>query len=84
MDQYNLKLARVTPIPNLTTNTVVQHDYTTPPFGRTTLNLQLSVPIPLFDRNHGNILAADGTLNARLPGARPHPQRPGQHPGRRL
>jgi cobalt-zinc-cadmium efflux system outer membrane protein len=61
-DQYNLKLARVTPIPNLTTNTVVQHDYTTPPFG-TTVNLQLSVPIPVFDRNRGGILAADGTLN---------------------
>ena len=62
MDQYNLKLARVTPIPNITTNTVVQHDYTTPPFG-TTVNLQLSVPIPIFDHNRGNILAADGTLN---------------------
>ena len=62
MDQNNLKLARVTPIPNLTTNTVIQHDYTTPPFG-TTINLQLSVPIPVFDRNRGNILAADSTLN---------------------
>jgi cobalt-zinc-cadmium efflux system outer membrane protein len=62
-DQYNLKLARVTPIPNLTTNTVVQHDYTTPPVGRTTVNLQLSIPIPVFDRNRGGILAADATLN---------------------
>ena len=30
--QYQLKLARVTPIcPNIDTNTVIEHDYTTPP-----------------------------------------------------
>ena len=44
--QYQLQLARLTPIcPNIDTNTVIEHDYTTPPFN-TAISLQVGVPIP--------------------------------------
>ena len=60
--QYQLKLARVTPIcPNIDTNTVIEHDYTTPPFG-TVASLQVGVPLPIFDNNRGNIIAAEAAL----------------------
>jgi len=60
--QYQLKLARLTPIcPNIDTNTVVEHDYTTPPFG-TVVSLQVGVPLPIFDNNRGNIIAAEAAL----------------------
>ena len=60
--QYKLQRARVTPIPDVTVNTVVQHDYTTPPFN-TTYNLQIGVPVPIFNRNRGNILSAEADLS---------------------
>ncbi len=60
--QYQLKLARVTPVcPNIDTNTVIEHDFTTPPFG-TVASLQIGVPLPIFDNNRGNIIAAEAAL----------------------
>ena len=60
--QYQLRLARITPIcPNIDTNTVIEHDYTTPPFG-TVVSLQVGVPLPVFDHNRGNIIAAEAAL----------------------
>ena len=40
----------------------VQQDSTTRPIYRTTYNRQVGVPVPIFDRNQGNILNAQGTL----------------------
>jgi len=60
--QYQLRLARITPVcPNIDTNTVIEHDYTTPPFG-TVVSLQVGVPLPIFDDNRGNIIAAEAAL----------------------
>jgi outer membrane protein, heavy metal efflux system len=60
--QYQLKLARLTPVcPNIDTTTAIEHDYTTPPFG-TTVSLQVGVPLPVFDNNRGNIIAAEAAL----------------------
>lgn len=56
-----LQLARVTPLPNLDVTTVVQRDYTFEP-GTYTYNLLLGGELPVFDRNQGNIVAAQAAL----------------------
>ena len=57
-----MKLAQLTPnVPDVDVNTVIEHDFTTPPFN-TVLSLQVGVPLPIFDNNRGNILAADAAL----------------------
>ena len=43
--------------PDLTLYSTIQKDYTGPPFN-TTYNIQVSIPLPVFDRNQGNILKA--------------------------
>lgn len=57
--RLQLQLARVTPYPNVETNTYVQYDYSTntPQFG-----LQVGVALPVFDRNQGNIAHAEAQL----------------------
>ena len=45
-------------IPDLRVYTAVQDDSTTPPVQRTTWNLQVGVPVPIFDLNRGNIQKA--------------------------
>jgi cobalt-zinc-cadmium efflux system outer membrane protein len=59
--RYDLRLAEVTPIPDVDIYSAIQKDFTTPPFG-TTYNLQVSVPVPVFDRNQGAIRTACGLL----------------------
>jgi cobalt-zinc-cadmium efflux system outer membrane protein len=69
---YNLALARVTPIPDVTVNFVVQKDYTTPPF-QVVHSLQFGGPLPVWDQNRGAIQQADGQLSqaaAQLPQTR--------------
>jgi len=62
-NQYNLRLQRATPIPDVTVYSAVQRDSTSPLTpNRTTFNLQLSVPVPVFNRNQGNITSARATL----------------------
>ncbi len=58
---YNLRLQRVTPIPDVDVRTAVQYDDTTPR-GDTTYNLEVSVPLPVLNRNRGNIVAAEAEL----------------------
>jgi cobalt-zinc-cadmium efflux system outer membrane protein len=53
--QTNLTLQRRIPIPDVTFNNTQQHDNAT---GNYQFNLQLGIPIPLFDRNQGNIRSA--------------------------
>jgi cobalt-zinc-cadmium efflux system outer membrane protein len=60
-DRYNLRLAQVTPIPDISLKLVVQKDYTAPPFN-TTANVEIGVPIPVWDRNQGAIKQAESDL----------------------
>jgi outer membrane protein, heavy metal efflux system len=57
--QYNLRLAEVTRLPDLQTNTVFQHDNSA---GNFQFNVQLGVALPLWDRNQGNIYQARAQL----------------------
>jgi cobalt-zinc-cadmium efflux system outer membrane protein len=60
--RYNLRLQEVTRIPDLMFYMALQKDYTTGPVYRTTFNTQVGVPVPVFDKNQGNIMNAHGTL----------------------
>jgi len=57
----NLRLQEVTPIPNLNVYGAFQHDDTTP-LSDFAANVQVSAPVPVFDRNQGNITAAHAEL----------------------
>ncbi len=60
--QYNLKLAQITPLfPDLDVNLGMQKDFGNSPFG-TYQTLILGLPIPVWDQNKGNIIAAQGAL----------------------
>jgi cobalt-zinc-cadmium efflux system outer membrane protein len=63
--RYNLRLAQVTGYPDVNVSAVVQQD-ATPVFtsgpNRIITVLQMSVPVPIFDRNQGGIQQAQGTL----------------------
>lgn len=60
--RVNLRLQEVTPIPDLVFYTALQKDYTTAPIYRMTYNMQVGVPVPIFDKNQGNIMKAHATL----------------------
>src|SRR5581483_792259 len=60
-NEYNLKLAQVTPVPDVDVRWVVQKDYTGPPFIVNT-SLQVGFNIPVWDRNQGGIIQAQGNL----------------------
>ena len=60
--QRLLHLAKMTPwIPDINVDASIQHDNTVAPYG-TAYNLHAGIPIPLFDRNRGNIMSADAAL----------------------
>jgi outer membrane protein, heavy metal efflux system len=59
--QFNLKLAQVTPVPDVTLNVLVQKDYTAPP-NQIVHSLQFGIPVPIWDQNQGNIKQAEGML----------------------
>jgi cobalt-zinc-cadmium efflux system outer membrane protein len=60
--KYNLKLAQVTPVvPNLDAHFTLEKDFTVAPFG-TYQQFSLSLPIPIWDQNKGNIIAAQAAL----------------------
>ncbi len=62
--QLQLRLQNITPIPDLQLYGAFQQDFTTPGFARTSYNVQVGVPVPVFDRNRGNILSAEGRLRS--------------------
>jgi outer membrane protein, heavy metal efflux system len=64
--RLQLRLQEVTPIPDLQVYGTYQQDFTTPGFARTSYNMQVGVPVPVFDRNRGNILSAQGRLNSAM------------------
>ncbi len=59
--QLLLRLAKVTPVPDVDLNFVLQRDYTFSP-GTTTYNLNLGGEIPVFNQNRGNIVTAHAEL----------------------
>jgi cobalt-zinc-cadmium efflux system outer membrane protein len=59
--KLNLKLAKITPVPDVTLNVLLQKDYTAPP-NLLVHSLQFGVPVPIFDQNLGNIKQAGGQL----------------------
>lgn len=59
--QNSLRLEEVRPIPNLTVYSAFQHDDTTP-LDHFSANLQISAPLPIYDRNQGNIASAHADL----------------------
>jgi cobalt-zinc-cadmium efflux system outer membrane protein len=63
--EYLLKLARITPIPDVEVNALVQKDYTTPPF-LIAPSVHVGVPVPIWDRNQGGIQQAQGFLTQTL------------------
>jgi cobalt-zinc-cadmium efflux system outer membrane protein len=60
--QYNLKLAQVTGLfPNLDVYMALEKDFVNPPHG-TYQALALGLPLPVWNQNKGNIIAAQGAL----------------------
>ncbi len=59
--QYQLRLAEVTPIPDISTHTYMQRDNTDIPT-RIQYGVQAGIAIPIFDRNQGNIRSAQSHL----------------------
>lgn len=57
----NLRLQEAIPIPNVTLYAAFQHDDTTPLSDYST-NVQISAPVPAFNRNQGNITTAHAEL----------------------
>lgn len=60
--RLGVRLAEVTPVPDIKVYSAIQRDFTTPPVGRTTYNLQVGVPVPIFNQNRGGIRKAQGEL----------------------
>jgi cobalt-zinc-cadmium efflux system outer membrane protein len=60
--QYNLKLAQVTPVfPDLDVLLWMNKDFGNPPHG-TYQDVRLGFPLPIWDQNKGNIIAAQAAL----------------------
>jgi cobalt-zinc-cadmium efflux system outer membrane protein len=59
--RYNLRLAQVAPVPDVGVRVMVQKDFTTPPF-LTDTSVQVGVPVPIWDKNQGNIRKAQAEL----------------------
>lgn len=59
--RYRLELARVTPVPDINVRVMVQKDRTAPPFNLSP-SVAVSVPVPIYDRNQGNIHQAQAAV----------------------
>jgi cobalt-zinc-cadmium efflux system outer membrane protein len=59
--RYNLKLAQVTPIPDVDVHLTVTKESTLPPFTWVT-GVQIAVPVPIWDQNKGPTMAAQAGL----------------------
>jgi cobalt-zinc-cadmium efflux system outer membrane protein len=59
--RYNLKLAQVTPVPDVSVGLIVTRDYSVEP-KQTVPSLTLGVPLPVWDRNKGGVMSAEAAL----------------------
>jgi outer membrane protein, heavy metal efflux system len=53
-----VRYQRALVVPDVTVGGAFQNDFTVPGFSRTSYNLNVNVPLPIFDRNQGNIKSA--------------------------
>jgi outer membrane protein, heavy metal efflux system len=60
--RLKLQLQRVVPVPDVQFYGTAQRDFTTPGTPRTTYNVQVGLPLPIWDGNKGNIMNAEGNL----------------------
>ncbi len=60
--RYNLRLAEVTAVPDVTVTTTIANDNSLGVSNRVTAGLQATVPVPVWDRNLGAIQQARGNL----------------------
>ncbi|HJT34171.1 MAG TPA: TolC family protein [Pirellulales bacterium] len=60
--QYALRLEEVTPIPDVVLYFTAQKDFTQPGARSTSYNSQVGLPLPIWNRNQGNIISARGDL----------------------
>jgi cobalt-zinc-cadmium efflux system outer membrane protein len=60
-NQYNLKLAQLTPVPDVTVHLGMNHDASSivQPYN---FIMIVSFPVPIWDRNQGGIIQAEGNL----------------------
>jgi cobalt-zinc-cadmium efflux system outer membrane protein len=59
--RYGLKLAQVTPLPDIEVRADLWKEFTVPPFNNFH-SVSVSVPLPVLDQNRGNIRAAAASL----------------------
>jgi cobalt-zinc-cadmium efflux system outer membrane protein len=59
--QYNLRLAQITPFPDVTVSAAWQKELTVAPFG-SAATVSVAVPVPVWDQNRGNIRTAEAGL----------------------
>lgn len=59
--RYALRLAQLAPVPDVGVRVMVQRDFTGPPF-EIAPSVAVSVPVPTWDRNQGNIIQQQGGL----------------------
>ena len=59
--QALLKLAQITPIPKVTVRIMMQKDFTAPP-NAASPSVQVGMPVPVWNRNQGNILQAESQM----------------------
>jgi outer membrane protein, heavy metal efflux system len=60
--RLQLRFQQMIPVPDVNVYATVQRDFTTPSLPLTTYNLQMGLPLPIFDNNKGNIISAQGDL----------------------
>jgi cobalt-zinc-cadmium efflux system outer membrane protein len=60
-NRYNLKLAQVTPVPDVDVRAAVLKEFSLPPM-QFVPSVQVGVPIPVWDHNRGNIIASESAL----------------------
>lgn len=58
---FDLRLQEVTPVPNINLQTSIFHDDTSP-LNDAAYSLQIGLPLPVFNRNRGNIIAAEANV----------------------
>jgi cobalt-zinc-cadmium efflux system outer membrane protein len=59
--RFNLKLAQITPFPDVDFNVALLKEYALAP-KQMVHTVTIGVPFPIWDRNRGNIMAAEGAL----------------------
>ncbi|MBY0523294.1 MAG: TolC family protein [Gemmataceae bacterium] len=60
-ERYNLRLAQVGPVPDVDVQVFIQKDFTTPQ-SLISPTVQVNVPVPVWNRNQGNIAQAQANL----------------------